>query len=134
MATAVRLSVVDGRFQLTDISWTIQPSEHWLITGANGSGKSALAAVLAGSGECLSGTRSGLPDRVALVSYEMQAELIEAERRKDDADILDVISEGTPVAEIIDEACLDDDAGPDIGRCLGAPVAHGPSLPQALDR
>ena len=98
----------DGRFQLSDISWTIRPGEHWLIAGGNGSGKSALAAVLAGEGECLSGTQSGLPDRVALVSYERQAELIEAERRKDDADILDVISEGTPVAEIIDAVCQDD--------------------------
>ncbi len=97
----------DGRFQLNDISWTIQPGEHWLITGANGSGKSALAAVLAGAGEPLSGSLSGLPARVALVSYEVQAELIEAERRKDDADIIDVIAEGTPVAEIIDEVCKD---------------------------
>lgn len=99
----------DGRFQLNDITWTIQPGEHWLITGANGSGKSALAAVLAGAGEPLSGTVSGLPERVALVSYEMQAELIEAERRKDDADILDVIAQGTPVAEIIDEVCKDNE-------------------------
>ena len=91
----------DGRFQLHDIDWTIEPAEHWLITGANGSGKSALAAALAGAGSVTSGSLTGLPDRVALVSYEAQAELIEAERRKDDADILDVISEGTPVAEII---------------------------------
>ena len=34
-------------FQLLDIDWTLRPGEHWLITGANGSGKSALAAVLA---------------------------------------------------------------------------------------
>ena len=40
----------DGRFQLSDISWTIRPGEHWLIAGGNGSGKSALAAVLAGEG------------------------------------------------------------------------------------
>jgi len=99
----------DGRFQLNDISWTIQPGEHWLVVGANGSGKSALAAVLAGEGTRLSGDLSVLPDRVALVSYERQAELIEAERRKDDADILDVVSEGTPVSEIIDAVCLDAD-------------------------
>ena len=91
----------DERFQLLDIDWTLRPGEHWLITGANGSGKSALAAVLAGDGDPLSGTLEGVPGRVALVSYERQAELIAAERRKDDADILDVISEGTPVAEII---------------------------------
>ena len=109
----------DGRFQLDDISWTIQPGEQWLIAGANGSGKSALAAVLAGAGDRLSGTCSGLPDRVALVSYEQQAELIEAERRKDDADILDVISEGTPVAEIIDSVSQDDELAETLIDALG---------------
>ena len=37
----------DERFQLLDIDWKLRPGEHWLIAGANGSGKSALAAVLA---------------------------------------------------------------------------------------
>ncbi|MDG1410396.1 MAG: molybdate ABC transporter ATP-binding protein ModF [Acidimicrobiales bacterium] len=109
----------DGRFQLGDVNWTIQPGEHWLITGANGSGKSALAAVLAGEGRHTSGTLSGVPDRVALVSYERQAELIEAERRKDDADILDVISEGTPVAKIIDADCQDPDLAQTLVDTLG---------------
>ena len=97
----------DERFQLIDIDWQIEAGQHWMITGANGSGKSALAAVLAGAGKILSGSIQGLPHKVALVSYEAQAELIEAERRKDDADIMDVISEGTPVREILQEGCLD---------------------------
>jgi len=109
----------DERFQLIDIDWTIQPGEHWLITGANGSGKSALAAVLAGEGQRVSGALSGVPERVALVSYERQAELIEAERRKDDADILDVISEGTPVAEIIAADCTDPDLAQTLIDTLG---------------
>jgi len=113
----------DERFQLHDISWTIAAGEHWLITGANGSGKSALAAVLAGEGSRLSGTRSGSvpgsPERVTLVSYERQAELIEAERRKDDADIMDVISEGTPVAEIIDAVSQDDELAQELIETLG---------------
>jgi molybdate transport system ATP-binding protein len=97
----------DGRFQLSNINWCIEPNQHWMITGANGSGKSALAAVLAGIGDKLSGTVRGIPSRVSLVSYEAQGELIAAERKKDDADILDVISEGTPVQEIIDQVCQD---------------------------
>ncbi len=109
----------DGRFQLHDIDWVIEPGQQWLITGTNGSGKSALAAVLAGEGECVSGTLSGVPDRVALVSYERQAELIEAERRKDDADILDVIAEGTPVSEIIDAVCVDQDLARTLVNALG---------------
>ncbi len=109
----------DGRFELVDITWTINPGEHWLIVGANGSGKSALAAVLAGEGSSISGTISGVPERVCLVSYERQAELIEAERRKDDADILDVISEGTPAAEIIADASHDHDLAQELVDSLG---------------
>ena len=41
------------------------------------------------------------PQRFGIVSFEAQQELIEAERRKDDADIMDVIAQGTPVTEII---------------------------------
>ena len=108
-----------GRFQLHDVRWEITPGQHWLITGGNGSGKSALAAVLAGEGDVLSGTLTGLPARVALVSYERQAELIAAELRKDDADILDVISEGTPVAEIIADVCKDDDLAQTLVDTLG---------------
>ncbi|MCV6610636.1 MAG: molybdate ABC transporter ATP-binding protein ModF [Amphritea sp.] len=93
----------DDRFQLDDINWQLDDSQHWVITGANGSGKSALAAVLASAGEQVSGTIDGVPARVGLVSFEAQAELIERERKKDDADIMDVISEGTPVREILNE-------------------------------
>ena len=97
----------DERFVLSDICWTIEPGQQWLISGANGSGKSALAAVLAGVGTVISGRIDGLPPHVAVVSYEAQGELIAAELRKDDADIMDVISEGTPVREIIEQVCRD---------------------------
>ena len=124
--TLEELSVdFDGRFQLADVTWTIEPghattpAEQWLIAGANGSGKSALAAALAGEGNIVSGTLSGLPERIALVSYERQAELIAAELRKDDADILDVISEGTPVSEIISDVSLDDTLAEELVATLG---------------
>jgi molybdate transport system ATP-binding protein len=91
----------DARFQLHNINWQIADNQHWVITGANGSGKSALAAVLAGAGDCVAGQLSGVPARIGLVSFEAQAELIDAELKKDDADILDVISQGTPVREIL---------------------------------
>jgi len=90
----------DGRFGLHGIDWRLEPGQQWLVVGANGAGKSALAAVLAGAGQRTAGRIEGLPERVALVSYEAQAELIAAERRKDDADITDVVSEGTPVREL----------------------------------
>jgi molybdate transport system ATP-binding protein len=97
----------DDRFTLSEIDWTIEPNQHWVITGTNGSGKSALAAVLAGVGDIENGSISGLPKNVGLVSFEAQAELIAKELKKDDADIMDVISLGTPVNEMIFGRCQD---------------------------
>ena len=91
----------DQGFQLKHINWQVEKQQHWLITGANGAGKSALAAVLAGYGDIQSGSTGGLPSPIGWVSFEAQAELIDAELKKDDADITDVISLGTSVREII---------------------------------
>tara|TARA_B110000503_G_scaffold50451_2_gene81714 strand:- start:7398 stop:8825 length:1428 start_codon:yes stop_codon:yes gene_type:complete len=104
----------DEGFQLKRINWQIKQHQHWLITGANGAGKSALAAVLVGYGDILAGTSSGLPAKIGWVSFEAQAELIQAELKKDDADILDIISLGTPVSEII----FTDDIDPVVARSL----------------
>ena len=97
----------DERFQLKDINWTIESNQHWMITGANGSGKSALAAVLAGAGTVLSGTLEGIPAKVGIVSFEAQAEMIAEELKKDDADIMDVIAIGTTVREVLAKDCSD---------------------------
>ena len=106
--TLTNLDIEFGpHFSLSNINWEIAPGQHWAVVGANGSGKSALVALLAGYGEITSGTLSGLPKNIALVSFEAQAELIELERKKDDADILDVIPEGTPVQEMLDQTCVD---------------------------
>lgn len=91
----------DSGFCLSQINWEILPKQQWAIIGANGAGKSALAATLCGYGQVISGTVSGIPSKVGLVSFEAQAELIEHERKKDDADILDVIAEGTSVKEVL---------------------------------
>jgi molybdate transport system ATP-binding protein len=116
----------DDRFQLNHINWQIAPQQHWVITGTNGAGKSALAAVLTGAGEIISGKLEGVPARVGMVSFEAQAELIEAERKKDDADIMDVISEGTPVHEILFEDCQDLDLANELIEKFG--------LTQVLER
>lgn len=97
----------DDRFTLSEIDWIITPEQHWVITGPNGAGKSALAAVLAGIGDIQGGSIQGLPKNVEIVSFEAQAELIAQELKKDDADIMDVISLGTPVSEMIFDYCQD---------------------------
>lgn len=99
----------DDQFMLHDLDWIVDQSDHWVVTGPNGSGKSALMAALTGSGDIESGMISGLPESIAVVSFEAQAALIEAERRKDDADILDVITEGTPVREVLNEVCVNEE-------------------------
>ena len=105
-ASFEKLSVnFSDHFLLENIQWKINDAQHWVITGPNGSGKSALAATLCGAGEIESGYVTGLPTKIAVVSFEAQAELIEAERRKDDADILDVISKGTSVQDVLDDGC-----------------------------
>ena len=96
-------------FSLADIEWRIAPREIWAITGANGSGKSALVATLAGKGEIMSGSIEGIPPGVGVVSLEAQAELIERERERDDSDITDEISQGTPVAQMLDEVSTNSD-------------------------
>ncbi|SBS36976.1 putative ABC transporter ATP-binding protein YlmA [Marinomonas spartinae] len=116
----------DDRFTLSEINWTIEPDQHWVITGTNGAGKSALAAVLAGVGEIENGTITGLPQNVGLVSFEAQAELIAKELKKDDADIMDVISLGTPVHEMIFDNCQD----PELAQALVEKFG----LSQLLDR
>lgn len=109
----------DDRFTLSEIDWIIEPHQHWVITGTNGSGKSALAAALAGIGKIEAGTAQGLPQNVGLVSFEAQAELIAKELKKDDADIMDVISLGTPVSEMIFEQCQDPELASELVEKFG---------------
>jgi len=94
-------------FSLVDIDWTIEPGQVWAILGSSGSGKSALAAAVAGAGVLIGGERLGAVTNAGLVSLEAQAALIERERQRDDSDLTDVVSQGTPVKEMLDEVCRD---------------------------
>jgi molybdate transport system ATP-binding protein len=94
-------------FSLLDIDWRFKPGQVWAILGASGSGKSALAATLAGAGELVSGTIEGIVANAGWVSLEAQAALIERERLRDDSDITDEVSQGTPAGEMLDEVSKD---------------------------
>ena len=92
-------------FALLAINWTLEPGQVWAIMGTSGSGKSALAAALTGAGEIISGSLDGIVANAGMVSLESQAELIERERLRDDSDITDKVSPGTPVSDMLDEVC-----------------------------
>ena len=95
-------------FSLVDINWRLEPGQVWAILGASGSGKSALAAALTGAGEIVSGTLEGIVANAGVVSLESQAALIERERLRDDSDITDKISLGTPTREILGRSSRSD--------------------------
>jgi molybdate transport system ATP-binding protein len=74
-----------GRHVLHDVTWQLMPGEHWLVTGANGSGKSTFLRVLHGQlrpalGGAVTWPALGSPrdvwelrKQVAWVSAELQA-------------------------------------------------------------
>lgn len=106
-------AVFDEHYNLHISSLIIKPLQHTVVLGANGSGKSALAALVAGNGECLTGQRQVTAD-VAWVSVEQQQALIEAEKQKDCADILDVIAVPTTVQEILFEGVIQTEIDPQL--------------------
>jgi molybdate transport system ATP-binding protein len=100
-------------YHLSINSLSIKPLQHTVVLGPNGSGKSALAALVAGEGELLDGQRhvnsNKGPANIAWLSVEQQQALIEAEKQKDCADILDVIAVPTTVQEILLDGLPPDD-------------------------
>lgn len=97
----------DQHFKLQQINWLINPQQHWVVLGSNGAGKSALAASLAGGGKLVGGSIVGRVVDVAVVSFEALAELIAADKQKDDADLLDIVAEDTRVIELLNQTSMD---------------------------
>jgi molybdate transport system ATP-binding protein len=95
-------AIFGDHFHLNIDSLTIKFLQHTVILGPNGSGKSALAAFIAGQGERLDG-QCQVNSQIAWVSVEQQQALIEAEKQKDCADILDIIPVPTTVQGILFE-------------------------------
>lgn len=118
-------SEVSPQFTLRIDNLAIEPLQHTVILGINGSGKSLLLdtlmlnalmqkgpAKLASMGEMIDTTASTIAittdntapkvaPKVAQVSVSEQQAIIEFERKKDSADILDVIPEPSSTYEVI---------------------------------
>lgn len=100
------IAISQAKIKLAEDYWcdvenfVCETGQHTAIVGANGSGKSSLAAVIAGEGVLEAGERD-IATTVGWVSVAQQQALIAQEKQKDDADILDVIPEPTPALEII---------------------------------
>ena len=104
-------------------SWTVEPFQAWVITGSNGSGKSALAQALAGglpvtSRGASQGAESALPapETVALISFERQRDVVFDERYHDDSEFVDGgVDPGTAASDFI------------LGRPRGAAAVEPPA-------
>jgi molybdate transport system ATP-binding protein len=111
-----------------DFSWNVEAFQSWVITGENGSGKSAIAQALAGglavrSRDASNGAGNHLPDpgSVALISFERQRDVVFDERYHDDGDFMEGgIDPGTSAEDFI------------LGRKRGSAVVPVAARPERL--
>jgi molybdate transport system ATP-binding protein len=103
-------------------SWTVEQFQSWVVTGSNGSGKSALAEALAGGLPVISRAASGTgssqlpaPESVALISFERQRDVVFDERYHDDSEFAEGgVDPGTAAQDFI------------VGRKRGAAAPTAP--------
>ncbi len=78
---------------LTNLNWSLQTGQTWLITGANGCGKSAFTAALTGELPILPAQEgssfNALSGSVVRLSFEEASTLIIDERARDDSDFIE---------------------------------------------
>ncbi|HEY3257007.1 MAG TPA: ATP-binding cassette domain-containing protein [Polyangiaceae bacterium] len=92
-----------------DFSWNVEPFQAWVVTGENGSGKSAIAQALSGglavaSRDASTGAGNQLPDprSVALISFERQRDVVFDERYHDDGEFVEGgVDPGTSARDFI---------------------------------
>ena len=111
-------------------SWSVEPFQAWVITGSNGSGKSAIAQALAGglavgsvasrgasdAGSSGLGTQLPAPESVALISFERQRDVVFDERYHDDSEFVDGgVDPGTAAQDFI------------LGRARGGAAVPAPA-------
>ena len=102
MCLNIRLEGVRSR-NLSIESWALHSEEVWCVWGGNASGKSQIAALLAGE-EPSSGEVVDRPRSVSWLSFETQQARFEEELRNDDSDITDIIDIGTTGLELLQQS------------------------------
>jgi molybdate transport system ATP-binding protein len=100
----VRLSrvdlFVDYRAVLRNVDWQLREGEHWVVYGANGSGKSSLLKLLYGDLSPASGgriERSGFPRGTPIAEWKRQVGYVSPELQSDYAvnvTVLDLVASG----------------------------------------
>ncbi len=98
---------------LDDLNINVSALQQWVLLGANGAGKSAVAAAIAGFAKIEQGHYENSFERVALVSPDSQKQLLAAELTKDQDDIVEGVTVSSTVYEIMiagrDEQQLDNE-------------------------
>lgn len=96
----IKARLHDGRI-LRVADWQPKLSEYWAITGTNGSGKTALSLLPANKIVLSHGSVENLPEKIAYLSLEAQAEYIENERKLDQSDIKNEHDPGTLICDFL---------------------------------
>ena len=98
--TMKNCSVTDGRTVfLSNLNWTVNSDENWIVTGTNGGGKSALASALSGGLEIIPEKVPDIKnaslyfnlckDSTISVSFEAAAKIIEEEKLNDESEFIE---------------------------------------------
>lgn len=81
---------------VSNINWTMNEGEQWIVTGSNGGGKSAFASAIGGTLNILpqnidesSFYFNKFKDSTASVSFELAAKLIQEERENDEGEFIE---------------------------------------------
>ncbi|MGR2770032.1 ATP-binding cassette domain-containing protein [Photobacterium ganghwense] len=101
--TDLLLAVPHGRLQVDN--WRIEPGQHWMIFSAYSRFGSLLGQLLSGERVPDSGSVTGIPQRVGVVSLASQQALLEEELAQEETDYIDQIDFGHTVEYLIADCC-----------------------------